>query len=82
MADRPVDLRKLRRLLGKYDVWEEKSRGKGSHTLFCRRLPDGVYTYPIPTHSDPVKVCYVKGARKRFRLTAHDGISDDEFYKE
>jgi hypothetical protein len=82
MADRSLKLRELRRILSRYDVWEDPSRGKGSHAMFFRRLGDGVYSYPVPTHGPTVAQCYVRGARKKFKLTAADGISDTEFYGE
>jgi hypothetical protein len=80
MADRPLDLRVLRQVLRRYGVWEDTSKGKGSHTTFLRRISGSVFSYPIPTHRDPVKLPYIRGCRKRFRLTAQDGISDEEFY--
>ena len=40
MPDRPLKLHDLRRILGNFDVIEDASRGKGSHTMFFRRLPD------------------------------------------
>lgn len=80
MADRPLKLRDLRRNLKKFDVWEDVSRGKGSHTMFLRRMEGGVFSYPVPTTRDPVLVCYVTGCRKRFKLQSKDGVSDDSFY--
>jgi hypothetical protein len=78
--DRPLKLRELRRILSRYGVFEDSSRGKGSHTVFYRRFPDGLFSYPVPTTRDPVLVCYVKGCRKKFRLTPEHGVSDEEFY--
>jgi len=77
MADRSLKLRKLRRILRRYGVAEDPSRGKGSHTVFYR----GNVSYPVPTESD-VKKCYVQGCRRRFQLTAEDGVSDKEFYSD
>jgi len=48
--------------------------------VFYRDLPDGRFTYPVPTHDKDVKICYVRGCRKRFRLMPADGVSDKEFY--
>ena len=53
---------------------------EGSHTLFDKQFDDGEFTYPIPTHSKDVNPAYVKGARRKFRLTPEDVISDDEFF--
>ena len=76
-----MKLRDLRKALKRYGVWEDASRGDGSHTMFFRRIGNGVYSYPVPTHgSDLVLVCYVKGCRKKFKLTASDGVSDKAFY--
>jgi hypothetical protein len=82
MADRPLKLRDLRKILRRFDVAEDTSRGSGSHTLFYKQFSDGTFfSYPIPTHgSDVVLVCYVKGCRKKFRLSQDDGVSDKEFY--
>lgn len=67
--DRPLPLKRLRKALRHFGVSEDPSRGKGSHTLFYKAFPEGVFTYPVPTDKDPVLVCYVKGCRRRFRLT-------------
>jgi len=80
MADRPLKLPALRRCLFQFNVWEDSSRGKGSHTMFFRRLPEGVFGYPIPTHEKEVRKHYVTGCRRKFRLTPEFGVSDDSFY--
>jgi hypothetical protein len=80
MGKRRLKLNQLRKILRSFGVEEDKSAGKGSHTLFLRRLPDGVFTYPVPTHDKDVKPCYVKGCRRRFRLMPVDGVSDEEFF--
>jgi predicted RNA binding protein YcfA (HicA-like mRNA interferase family) len=80
MADRTLKLRDLKRRLGRYGVTWDESRGKGSHLVFMRTIDGGVFTYPVPTHSEDVLVCYVRGARRRFRLTAEDGVTDAAFY--
>jgi hypothetical protein len=76
----PLPLRKLRRILKSFDAWEDASRGKGSHTMFFRDVGGAVYSYPIPTHKRDVNDCYVRGVRKRFKLTSADGVSDVEFF--
>ena len=80
MAKHRVTMHELRRILERYGVAEDSSRGKGSHTLFFKQFDDGEFTYPIPTHSKDVNPAYVKGARRKFRLTPADGVSDDEFF--
>lgn len=80
MADRSMDLRDLRRAVTRYGGWEDSSRGKGSHTMFFRQRVDGVYSYPVPTHSKEVHKRYVRGLREKLGLTAVDGVPDDDFY--
>ena len=80
MAKRRVTIHELRRILKRYGVEEDSSRGKGSHTLFYKQFAEGEFTYPIPTHDKDVNPAYVKGARRKFRLTPDDGVSDDEFF--
>jgi hypothetical protein len=80
MADRILKLKDLRKILRRYGVSEDSSMGKGSHTTFLKEIDGGVYSYPVPTHDPDVPACYVKGCRKKFRLTAKDGISDANFY--
>jgi len=77
---RVLTLKQLRRALASYGVAEDPSRGKGSHTLFFKIIDGGRYTYPVPTTRDPVLECYVKGARRKFRLTKEDGITDEDFF--
>ena len=77
MADRPLKHHELHRILRRYGAWEEQG---ARHTLFKRSISGSIFTYPVPRHGNEVKQCYVRGVRKKFRLTASDGISDDEFY--
>ncbi len=79
MSDRPLKLRSLRKILSRYECWEDESRGKGSHTTFFRRIEGNVFSYPIP-HRNEVLACYVKAIRRKFKLCAEDGIMDDDFY--
>jgi hypothetical protein len=80
VADRSIKLSKLKSILRRYEVECDVARGKGSHLLFTRAMENGVFSYPVPTHGKDVKVCYVTGCRKRFRLREEDGVSDKEFY--
>ena len=63
-----------------FGVEENPSRGKGSHTYFFKIIDGDEVGYPVPTSKNPVLLCYVKGARRKFKLTADDGVSDQEFY--
>ena len=67
------------RILASFGIHEDTSRGKGGHTLFWKDFEDGRFTYPVPNDKE-VKPCYVKGARKKFRLTPEDGVTDEDFY--
>jgi hypothetical protein len=80
MADRILILRRLRQILKKFGVGEISHRGKGSHTLFAKSTNAGTITYPVPTSSDDILICYLRGCRKKFGLTVEDGVSDQEFY--
>lgn len=80
MADRVLKLRDLRKILTRYGVGENTSRGKGSHTVFFKRIGGGTYTYPVPTSGQDVLACYAKGCRVKFKLTEADGVTDAEFY--
>lgn len=73
-------MRDLKSILGRYGVDWSEDRGKGSHLLFHKMFPEGVFTYPVPTHDLDVKICYVRACRKKFRLRLTDGITDKEFY--
>ena len=78
--DRPLSLKKLRRALKAFGVHEDPSRGKGSHTYFHSEIEGDEVGYPVPTSRDPILICYVQGARRKFKLTAKDGFGDKEFY--
>jgi hypothetical protein len=41
--DRPLPLKKLRAILARYGVSEDRKRGKGSHTMFLKQFEDGTY---------------------------------------
>ncbi|MBX3438929.1 MAG: hypothetical protein KF861_15670 [Planctomycetaceae bacterium] len=80
MADRPLKLHELRKLLKKFDAWDDASRGRGSHTMFFRVVEGREFSYPIPTNKPDVAREYVKGIRQKFRLTTDDGVTDRDFY--
>ena len=77
MADRPLKLRDLSKIVRRYGVWEEQGK---KHLKFLRNIEGSVFSYPVPRHGTDVKQCYVAGLRKHLRLTAADGVSDNEFY--
>jgi predicted RNA binding protein YcfA (HicA-like mRNA interferase family) len=77
MADRSLSFQKLTRILARYGVIAARQRG--SHVVFSKQFPEGVFSYPVPKRKD-VMVCYVQGCRRKFRLTPAHGITDEEFY--
>lgn len=83
MADRSIKLTKLRKILRHFGIGENPSKGKGSHSTFIKKNAAGKVTasYPVPTTIPDVLICYIKGSRRRFSLTAADGISDKDFYE-
>ncbi len=82
MADRPLQHRKLLKILRRYDVTEDKSRGKGGHSLLIRQIGERTKRYPISAHSrgheHPTPV--ILAVRRAFELTDEFGVTDDEFY--
>jgi hypothetical protein len=79
MGRRRLKFRDLRKILRTYGVEEDRSRGKGDHILFFKQFDDGCFSYPIPDKPNMLP-CYVSGARRKFRLTRDDGVTDEEFY--
>lgn len=80
MADRPLKLRELRKILARYGITEDKSRGKGSHTIFVQDKDDGKRVFTIPTTKKDVDTPYIRSLRTKFGLRKEDGVNDDEFY--
>ena len=80
MADRSIKLKELKAILARYNVGWTKGRGKGSHVLFHKQFPEGIFTYPVPTHNTDINVCYIQACRKKFRLRVTDGTTDQDFY--
>lgn len=71
-----IKFRKLRKILLSFGVVENRSRGKGGHILFSK----GSVSYTIVAKKNDVNGCYIRGARRAFKLTPADGVSDREFY--
>jgi predicted RNA binding protein YcfA (HicA-like mRNA interferase family) len=80
MADRTLKLRRLIQILKAFGVNSDSKRGKGSHMIFYKRIDGATVTYPIPTSSKDVLICYIRSCRKKFKLTEDDGVSDHDFY--
>ena len=79
MGKQRVKLNDLERILASFGVSVDRSCGKGSHLKFFKQFPEGRFSYPVPNEKD-VLPCYVKGCRKRFRLTKADGVTDEDFF--
>jgi hypothetical protein len=79
MADRTIPFRRLKQILGKFGVDWDPKKGKGSHGSFFKYMPNGWASYPIP-HGKDVLLQYVRGCRKKFKLTEEDGVPDNQFY--
>lgn len=80
LQDKDIKLRELQKTLKRFGAWEDTGRGKGSHTMFLRRIGNSIFSFPLPTNRDPIKKWYVKELRKKFCLTPKDGITDFDFY--
>jgi hypothetical protein len=81
--DKPTRYRDLLALAGRYGVYEDPKRAKGSERLWVRELPDGSRrSIPVTCHGPgyTIGVGLVKAIRRRLLLTAKDGVSDNEFY--
>jgi len=79
-VDHVISFKQIRRILKRYDIIEISSMGKGSHTVFAKKVGNGIISIPIPTDRDPPLICYIKQIRRKFNLNAADGVSDEEFY--
>lgn len=82
MPDRPLTYRKLLRILRRFEVREDKKCGKGSHRMLRKVVNGQVESYPVRCHNenDQLSRPIVQAIRRRFQLTADDGVSDGEFY--
>lgn len=74
--------RRLLRLLKRFNVYEERKRGKGSERMLCRMVEGRLERFPIRCHSESEEKprAVIKALRRRFRLTKEDGIPNGEFY--
>ena len=52
MGQKSLTWNEFRKILRSFGVSEGKSRGKGSHTYFYKRFPEGEFGYPVPTHGN------------------------------
>lgn len=82
MADQPLKHRKLLKILRRYEITENKSRGKGGHSLLVGIVDGRTKRYPISAHGRGTEHNrhVVAAVPRAFSLMAEDGVSDDEFY--
>ncbi len=79
---KPLKYRHLRKILKRYGVLEDKTRGKGSERMFVRVIDGVVVRYPTKCHNegDEKPVPVIEAIRRRFQLTEENGVSDKQFY--
>lgn len=56
-----------------------KPGGRGSHYKLTKVVGGVTIIYTVAVHHSEVDDVYVRGTRKRFRLTPAHGVSDEEF---
>ena len=73
-------LKKVLRSFG-IDAIIAKSRGH-KRKLHCLLVNDKGDKFPIPASGDgdDIERSYVNAARRKFKLTPEDGVTDDDFY--
>jgi hypothetical protein len=80
---RPLRYRDLRRILKRFGIAEDKSRGKGSERMFVGLVDGRIVRYPTKCHNEgdmkPIPV--INAIRRTFHLTESFGVSDESFYE-
>jgi len=77
----PLSFIDFKRKFERFGVSVSKSKGKASH-IKMRKVIDGVVVpYTAVKHHNRVDYCYVAKARRKFRLTEEDGVTDEDFKK-
>lgn len=52
MADRPLKYRRLLRILKRFNVYEDRKRGKGSERMLCRMVEGRLERFAIRCHHE------------------------------
>jgi len=80
VAEKRLPYRRLLACAKRFGVEEVPGRGKGSERLWKRAS----YTCPMTCHGEGYEIGkgLARAMRRRLRLTANDGISDDDFYRD
>ena len=84
MAEQVLKYRRLIQTLDRYGITEmKKTRGKGSHRMLVGVVEGRLVKQPIKCHkeSEDKPKAVIASLRRVFKLTARDGVSDDEFYR-
>lgn len=81
-AKKPLKYRVLRKILATFGVHEEQGRGKGSERMLVGIVDGRVVRYPTKCHheGDEKQIPVINAIRRHFKLTAADGVSDQDFY--
>ena len=82
MSDRTLKYRDLLKILKKFGVFEDKTRGKGSERLLVRIVSGVRCMISTKCHKegDQKPKAVIAAIRRRLKLTPEDGVSDNEFY--
>jgi hypothetical protein len=82
VAEKTLKYRDLLKRLRKYGVAERAARGKGSERLLERLVGGTKLTIATKCHNegDQKPKAVIRAIRRRLRLTARDGVSDEQFY--
>lgn len=80
--DRLLSDGKLTRILRRYDVFEDASRGKGGHRLLVRVVEGQRLRVPVQFHGRNYEYGprIVGSVRRGLKLTPVDGVTDADFY--
>jgi hypothetical protein len=79
---KPLKYRDLRKKLKKYNIDENKIRGKGSERMLVGIINGRVIKYPTKCHNegDEKPIAVIDAIRRRFNLDPEHGVSDSDFY--
>ena len=78
-----MKFRELKKILARFGISWDNRRGKGSHGVFVglthvTRLRQ---VYPVPSKQQKqIDVAYINPLRRKFELTAEDGVDDEAFF--
>ncbi|MBI2806727.1 MAG: hypothetical protein HYX68_17245 [Planctomycetes bacterium] len=81
MAEQQLTYRKLRKILKRFGIEEDKTHGKGSERMFVGVVNGVIIRYPTKGHNegDANPKGVIRAIRRHFHLTEEDGVSDKDF---